>query len=339
MKHLITLIPGDGIGPEISQAMMEVIKATELPITWEITPAGLSTLESEGSLIPQSVFDSIERNRIALKGPLATPIGKGHRSLNVLLRKKYDLYACVRPVRSIANISPKFPGVDLVIFRENTEDLYMGLEEIISEDEAHSIKVITRSASTRIAKAAYEYAVKENRKKVTIVTKANIMKASDGLFLESCRAVAALYPTIITDEILIDNMCLQLVVDPTRTDIILTENLYGDILSDLCAGLVGGLGFVPGANLGQDFALFESVHGTAPDIAGLGIANPTAMILTSAMMIRHLGYEKEASWIEEAIQTVYSDPNNYTKDLQGPLNTVEITSEIIKAYLALKGVS
>jgi isocitrate dehydrogenase (NAD+) len=339
MKHLITLIPGDGIGLEISQSMMEVIKVTGLPIFWEITPAGLSTLESEGALIPQSVFDSIERNRIALKGPLTTPIGKGHRSLNVLLRKKYDLYACVRPVRSIANISPKFPHVDLVIFRENTEDLYMGLEEIINEDEAHSIKVITRSASTRIAQAAYEYAVKENRKKVTIVTKANIMKATDGLFLESCRNVSKMYPQIITDEILIDNMCLQLVVDPSRTDIILTENLYGDILSDLCAGLVGGLGFVPGANLGLDFALFESVHGTAPDIAGLGIANPTAMILTSAMMIRHLGYEKEASWIEEAIQNVYSDPHNYTKDLNGPLNTAEITTKIVEAYLALKGVS
>lgn len=330
----VTLIPGDGIGPEISQAMMAVVKAAGVTIDWDITPAGLVTLESEGTLIPQRVFDSFERNKIAIKGPLATPIGKGHRSLNVMLRKKYDLYACVRPVRSIAHIAPKFPNVDLVIFRENTEDLYMGIEEVISEDEAHSIKVITRKATLRIAKAAYEYALKENRKKVSIVTKANIMKATDGLFLDTCRSVAALYPQIQTDEILIDNMAMQLVVDPTKTDIILTENLYGDILSDLCAGLVGGLGFVPGANLGEDYALFESVHGTAPDIAGLGIANPTAMILTAAMLLKHLGYTTQALTIEDAVQRVYTDPLNYTKDLHGSLDTLAITAKIIDAITA-----
>lgn len=333
----ITLIPGDGIGPEITQAMMAVVEATGVSLDWEITPAGLSTLEKEGTLIPQSVFDSIERNKIALKGPLATPIGKGHRSLNVLLRKKYDLYACVRPVKSIANISPKFPNVDLVIFRENTEDLYMGLEEVISPDEAHSIKVITKAASQRIAQAAYEFAVKEHRKKVTIVTKANIMKATDGLFLDTCRDVAAHYPQIQTDEILIDNMAMQLVVDPSRTDIILTENLYGDILSDLCAGLVGGLGFVPGANLGKDYALFEAVHGTAPDIAGKGIANPTAMILTAAMLLKHLGHVREALLIEEAVQSIYADPTNYTKDLKGPLDTQAITAKLIDAIKAKEG--
>lgn len=333
----ITLIPGDGIGPEITQAMMAVVEATGVMLDWEITPAGLSTLEKEGTLIPQSVFDSIERNKIALKGPLATPIGKGHRSLNVLLRKKYDLYACVRPVKSIANISPKFPNVDLVIFRENTEDLYMGLEEVISPDEAHSIKVITKAASQRIAQAAYEFAVKEHRKKVTIVTKANIMKATDGLFLDTCRDVAAHYPQIQTDEILIDNMAMQLVVDPSRTDIILTENLYGDILSDLCAGLVGGLGFVPGANLGKDYALFEAVHGTAPDIAGKGIANPTAMILTAAMLLKHLGHVREALLIEEAVQSIYADPTNYTKDLKGPLDTQAITAKLIDAIKAKEG--
>ncbi len=332
----VTLIPGDGIGPEITQAMMKVVEATGVTLDWEITPAGLVTLEKEGTLIPQSVFDSIERNKIAIKGPLATPIGKGHRSLNVMLRKKYDLYACVRPVKSIADISPKFPNVDLVIFRENTEDLYMGIEEVISENEARSIKIITKSATLRIARAAYEFAVKENRRKVTIVTKANIMKATDGLFLDTCRSVAVLYPQIQTDEILIDNMCMQLVIDPSQTDIILTENLYGDILSDLCAGLVGGLGFVPGANLGEDIAIFESVHGTAPDIAGLGIANPTAMILTSAMLLRHLGYADQASQIEEAIQSVYADKANYTKDLKGPLNTIAITEKII-AVLKAKG--
>lgn len=330
----VTLIPGDGIGQEISDAMMAVVKATGVDIQWEITPAGLVTLQQEGTLIPQRVFDSFERNKIAIKGPLATPIGKGHRSLNVMLRKKYELYACVRPVKSIANIAPKFPNVDLVIFRENTEDLYMGIEEVISEDEAHSIKVITRKATHRIAKAAYDYAVKEKRKKVTIVTKANIMKATDGLFLETCRDVAAHYPQIQTDEILIDNMCMQLVVDPTRTDIILTENLYGDILSDLCAGLVGGLGFVPGANLGEEYALFESVHGTAPDIAGQGIANPTAMILTAAMLLKHLGYDSQAQTIENAVQEVYADELNYTKDLHGPLDTKAITTKIIEAINA-----
>lgn len=333
----VTLIPGDGIGPEISQAMMAVVSASGVQIDWEITPAGLETLQKEGTLIPQSVFDSIERNKIAIKGPLATPIGKGHRSLNVMLRKKYDLYACVRPVKSIANIAPNFPNVDLVIFRENTEDLYMGIEEVISDNEARSIKIITKSATLRIAKAAYDFAHKEHRKKVTIVTKANIMKATDGLFLETCRRVAADYPTIQTDEILIDNMCMQLVIDPSRTDIILTENLYGDILSDLCAGLVGGLGFVPGANLGKDIAIFESVHGTAPDIAGLGIANPTAMILSAAMLLRHLGYDTQALNIEEAIQTVFSDPANYTKDLKGSLDTNAITDKIIAALKAKEG--
>lgn len=329
----VTLIPGDGIGPEISQAMMAVVKAAGVPIEWDITSAGLVTLEKEGTLVPQSVFDSIERNKVALKGPLATPIGKGHRSLNVMLRKKYDLYACVRPVKSIANIAPKYPNVDLVIFRENTEDLYMGIEEVISEDEARSIKVITKAATLRIAKAAYEYAVAHKRSKVTIVTKANIMKATDGLFLDTCRSVAAQYPQIKTDEILVDNMAMQLVVDPSRTDIILTENLYGDILSDLCAGLVGGLGFVPGANFGQDIAIFESVHGTAPDIAGQGIANPTAMILTAAMLVRHLGYDKQALTIENAVQTVFADPSNYTRDLKGPLDTQAITAKIIAALL------
>lgn len=327
----VTLIPGDGIGPEISQAMMAVVKAAGVPIEWDITPAGLVTLEKEGTLVPQSVFDSIERNKVALKGPLATPIGKGHRSLNVMLRKKYDLYACVRPVRSIANIAPKYPNVDLVIFRENTEDLYMGIEEVISDDEARSIKVITKAATIRIAKAAYDYAVSHDRSKVTIVTKANIMKATDSLFLETCRSVAAQYPQIKTDEILVDNMAMQLVVDPSRTDIILTENLYGDILSDLCAGLVGGLGFVPGANFGQDIAIFESVHGTAPDIAGQGIANPTAMILTAAMLVRHLGYDKQALSIENAIQKVFADPANYTRDLKGSLDTQAITAKIIAA--------
>ncbi len=333
----VTLIPGDGIGHEISEAMKSVLYALDVDIEWEIALAGQIALENEGTLFPESVFKSIERNKIALKGPLTTPIGKGHKSLNVMLRKKYDLYQCIRPIKSIAEIAPKFPNVDIVIFRENTEDLYMGIEEMISPDEAHSIKIITRQGSKRIAQAAYAFAVKENRKKVTIVTKANIMKATDGLFLDVCREVAQTYPQIKTDEILIDNMCMQLVIDPTKTDIILTENLYGDILSDLCSGLVGGLGFVPGANIGEEIAIFESVHGTALDIAGLGIANPTAMILSAAMMLRYLGYETKATELESAIQTVFSNKTNYTKDLNGPCDTQTITLKIIAAIKAQKG--
>ncbi len=327
----VTLIPGDGIGPEITHSLQTVFSAAKAPIKWDVQEAGLDGLEKTGSLVPDSVFESIEHNRIALKGPLATPIGKGHRSLNVMLRQRYDLYACVRPVKSIPGITTRYTQVDLVIFRENTEDLYAGKEVQISADEAHSLKVITRQASTRIAQAAYDYAVANHRQQVTIVTKANIMKLSDGLFLEACREVSKHYPLIKTSEILVDNLCMQLVVDPSRFDILLTENLYGDILSDLAAGLVGGLGFVPGANLGTETAIFEAVHGTAPDIAGQDKANPTAMLLSGVLMLRHLQLNDVADRIENAILSVLSDPNVITVDRGGSVGTQALTQLICRA--------
>jgi isocitrate dehydrogenase (NAD+) len=327
----VTLIPGDGIGPEITHSLQTVFSAAQAPINWDLQEAGLDVLEKTGSLVPDSVFESIERNRIALKGPLATPIGKGHRSLNVMLRQRYDLYACVRPVKTIPGIATRYSKVDLVIFRENTEDLYAGKEVQISADEAHSLKVITRQASTRIAKAAYDYAVANHRQQVTIVTKANIMKLSDGLFLEACRDVSKHYPQIKTTEILVDNLCMQLVVDPSRFDILLTENLYGDILSDLAAGLVGGLGFVPGANLGTETAIFEAVHGTAPDIAGQDKANPTAMLLSGVLMLRHLKLTEVADRIENAILSVLADPNVITVDRGGSVGTQALTHLICRA--------
>jgi isocitrate dehydrogenase (NAD+) len=327
----VTLIPGDGIGPEITRSLQAVFSAAGAPIAWDLQEAGLDVLAQTGSLVPESVFRSIERHRVALKGPLATPIGTGHRSLNVLLRQRYDLYACVRPVKSIVGVAARYTDVDLVIFRENTEDLYAGKEIQVSADEAHSLKVITRQASTRIAKAAYEYALTHHRNQVTIVTKANIMKLSDGLFLEACRAVSKAYPQITTTEILVDNLCMQLVVDPTRFDVLLTENLYGDILSDLAAGLVGGLGFVPGANLGEDTAIFEAVHGTAPDITGQDKANPTAMLLSGVLMLRHLGQFEVADRIETAIWSVLADPNVITADRGGPIGTQAFTQLICRA--------
>lgn len=327
----VTLIPGDGIGPEITRSLQTVFAAANAPIVWDVQEAGLDVLAPTGSLVPESVFTSIERHRIALKGPLATPIGTGHRSLNVMLRQRYDLFACVRPVKSIQGVASRYDQVDLVIFRENTEDLYAGKEIQVSIDEAHSLKVITRQASTRIAQAAYAYAIAHQRKQVTIVTKANIMKLSDGLFLEACRDVAKQFPQIKTTEILVDNLCMQLVVDPSRFDILLTENLYGDILSDLAAGLVGGLGFVPGANLGHEIALFEAVHGTAPDIAGQDKANPTAILLSGVLMLRHLGQSSVADRIEKAVLSVLADPNVITADRGGPVGTTALTRLICRA--------
>jgi len=325
----ITLIPGDGIGPEVTRCMVDVIAATGVNVEWEVVEAGMHILEKTGELIPNEVFESIERNKIAIKGPITTPIGKGFRSINVALRKKYDLYACVRPVKTIGIVSPKFENVDLTIFRENTEDLYMGLEEQVSIDEARSIKVITRAKSERIVDAAFKFAQANQKTFVTVVTKANIMKLSDGLFLEVARDVAKRYPEISLQEILVDNMCMQLVVRPETFGVIVTENLYGDILSDLCAGLVGGLGFVPGANIGTEISIFEAVHGSAPDIAGLGIANPTAMILTGAMLLEHLGYVDAATSIRQSVQEVFGDPSNFTVDLGGTLDSNAITQRII----------
>ena len=336
-RKRVTLIPGDGIGPEITSSMKEVIAALDVDLVWDEYNAGLKVFEETGTLVPQSIYDSFEKNKVALKGPITTPIGTGFRSINVELRKRYNLYACVRPIQSIGKVTSHYHDVDIVLFRENTEDLYMGLEEKISDDEARSIKVITRPASKRIALAAFEYAVSHNRKKVTVVTKANIMKLSDGLFLDTVREVSKHYPTIEFTEILVDNMCMQMVLNPNQFDVVVTENLYGDILSDLGAALVGGLGFVPGANVGKEMALFEATHGSAPDIAGKGIANPTAMLLSAAMMLDHLNYNKEAKLLRFSINELYRDEANFTKDIKGPLNIHEYTVKLIQVIQASRG--
>lgn len=328
----VTLIPGDGIGPEISAITQRVLSVAHADIQWDV-----QTIEN-GQLNP-AVTQSLESTRLGLKGPIMTPIGKGFRSINVHLRKTYDLYACVRPVSKIGNVPSRYDDVDLVIFRENTEDLYAGLEEQISDTEAHSIKVITEAKSRRIALAAYTYARQHGRKKVAIVQKANIMKLSDGLFLRTCLDVAKDFPDIETQEVLVDNMCMQLVVDPSRYDVILTENLYGDILSDLCAGLVGGLGFVPGANLGTDMAIFEATHGTAPDIAGQGIANPTAMILSACMLLDHIGQTRPAQLIRQALYTLYRNSAHFTKDIKGPLDSASFERVLTDEIRRLQGAS
>ena len=336
-RKRVTLIPGDGIGPEITSSMKEVIAALDVDLVWDEYNAGLKVFEETGTLVPQSIYDSFEKNKVALKGPITTPIGTGFRSINVELRKRYDLYACVRPIQSIGKVPSHYQAVDIVLFRENTEDLYMGLEEQVSADEARSIKVITRQASRRIATSAFEYAVQHNRKKVTVVTKANIMKLSDGLFLDTVRDVSKHYPTIEFTEILVDNMCMQMVLNPNQFDVVVTENLYGDILSDLGAALVGGLGFVPGANVGTEMALFEATHGSAPDIAGMGIANPTALLLSAAMMLDHLNDKTEADILRAAIDRLYQDEANFTKDIKGPLNTREYTTKLIQIIKASRG--
>ncbi len=326
--HRVVLIPGDGIGPEVSAAARAVVDATGVHVDWVVEEAGAHMLARSGSLVPDSVFAAIEKHRVALKGPITTPIGSGFRSINVSLRQKYDLYANVRPVRSLG---AREGEIDLVIFRENTEDLYAGKEIQVSADEVHAIKVITRKASERIAKAAFEYSRANGRKTVTAVHKANIMKLADGLFLDAFRHVAAGYPEIATNEVIVDNMCMQLVMRPGSYDVIVTENLYGDILSDLAAGLVGGLGLVPGANIGTDCAIFEAVHGSAPDIAGKGLANPVAITLSAAMMLDHLGEPAAAKSIRAAVGKAVADASVTTPDLGGSGNTDTLTRAIISA--------
>lgn len=314
---LVTLIKGDGIGPEVAEAMKKVLKAVGSSVEFEEVNAGQTVFEKEGKYIPEKVFQSIEKNKIAIKGPITTPIGHGFRSINVELRKKYDLYANIREIKAPGPLELKFEGVDFTIFRENTEDLYAGVEEKISDNEAHSIKIITRENSLRIVEAAFEYAKKRNRKKVSVVTKANIMKLTDGLFLECAREVSKKYPQIEFDEVLVDNCAMQLVTNPSQFDVIVTENLYGDILSDLGAGLVGGLGLMPGVNKGRDMSIYESIHGSAPDIAGKDLANPTAMILTACLMLDDIGEEALAEKIRKAIYKTLSNKDNFTKDLKG----------------------
>ena len=325
----ITLINGDGIGPEISDAVVKIIDASGLKIDWDIQTAGAEVIEKEGTPLPQRVLDSIKKNKIALKAPVTTPIGKGFRSVNVQLRKELDLYANLRPCKNLPNVKTRFENVDLVVVRENTEDLYAGIERQVDADTAESIKIITRKASERIAKFAFDYAVKNDRKEVTCVTKANIMKLSDGLFLECFRNVAQNYPQIKTREILVDNLCMQLVQNPTQFDILVLPNLYGDIVSDLCAGLIGGLGVAQGANIGLECAVFEPVHGSAPDIKGQNKANPTALLLSSIEMLRYIGENNYADKIENALfKTLKS--GICTSDLGGMASTKGFADAIIK---------
>jgi isocitrate dehydrogenase (NAD+) len=333
-KHIITLIPGDGIGPEIVAATVRTLEATGVDIEWETHIIGAQALEKYGTTIPESTIESIKRNKVALKGPLGTPIGKGFTSVNVGLRKALDLYANVRPIKALPNVECRYPELDLVIMRENTEDLYAGLEHVVVPGVVESIKIITEKASTRIAKYAFEYARINNRKKVTAMHKANIMKLSDGLFLECFYNVAKNFPELPADDKIIDNACMQLVMRPEQFDVLVTENLYGDIVSDLCAGLIGGLGLAPGANIGEQGAVFEAVHGSAPDIAGQGIANPTAVMLSGVMMLRHLGEMDAGQRMEDAIMEVFADGEFRTKDLGGTAKTADFANAIIKKLKA-----
>ena len=326
----ITLIPGDGIGPEISDAVTKIIEAAGVKINWDIQSAGADVAEKEGTPLPDRVIDSIKKNKIALKAPVTTPIGKGFRSVNVALRKSLDLYACLRPAKNIPGIKTRFDNVDLIVVRENTEDLYAGIERQIDENKAESIKIITREASERIADYAFDYAVKNNRKKVTAVSKANICKLSDGLFLEAARAVAKKYPQIEYNEILVDNLCMQLVINPSKFDVLVLPNLYGDIVSDLTSGLIGGLGVAQGANIGKDCAVFEPVHGSAPDIKGQNKANPTALLLSACMMLDYIGEKDSSQKIKNALYKVLEEGKVITQDLGGSASTTEFRDEIIK---------
>lgn len=330
--HDITLINGDGIGPEICESVLKIIKASGLEINWDIQTAGADVIESEGTPLPDRVLNSVKKNKVALKAPVTTPIGKGFRSVNVQLRKALDLFANVRPCKNLPSVKTRFDNVDIVVVRENTEDLYAGVEEMIDENTAHSIKIITRKASERICRFAFDYAVKNNRHEVCVVTKANIMKLSDGLFLESYRKVAQDYPQINKKEILVDNLCMQLVQHPEIFDVLVLPNLYGDIVSDLTAGLIGGLGVAQGANIGKDCAVFEPVHGSAPDIKGQNKANPTALLLSAIEMLKYIGEKSYAEKIEKALFKTLSNGDK-TKDLGGNLSTTEFTNKIIENLL------
>jgi isocitrate dehydrogenase (NAD+) len=327
-SYTVTLIPGDGIGPEVVAAAVRVLSATGVELHWETERAGATALGELGSALPARTLDSIRKNRLALKGPTETPIGTGHRSVNVELRKTLDLYANVRPITSLPGVKSRYQDVDLIVVRENTEDLYSGLEHVVVPGVVESLKIITERASTRIARFAFAYARRHQRKKITAVHKANIMKLSDGLFLECCRAVARDFPEVTYDEMIVDNTCMQLVLDPTRFDVLLLENLYGDIVSDLCAGLVGGLGLAPGANIGEAGALFEAVHGSAPDIAGKNVANPIAVILSGAMMLDHVEELEAAERVRRAVREVLLEGKKLTRDLGGTAATSEMAEAI-----------
>jgi isocitrate dehydrogenase (NAD+) len=331
MRHKVTLIPGEGIGPEVAAATRRVLEAVGVQIDWEEMEGRTDKSTQDGQLVNQKVVDAVRRNHVALKGPMATAIAGGAPSVNVALRKALDLYSNLRPVKNLPGVKSRFENGDIVLVRENTEDLYSGLEHEVVPGVVESLKIITERASTRIAKFAFEYAKKHDRKKIHAIHKANIMKLSDGLFLKSIRTVAAKYPEIEYQEMIVDNACMQMVLDPQQFDMLLLPNLYGDVMSDLAAGLVGGLGVVPSGNIGDESAMFEAVHGTAPDIAGKGFANPTALLLSSIMMLDHLSERSAARRIEAALEHVYREGKHVTRDLKGTASTAEFTDAVIAA--------
>jgi isocitrate dehydrogenase (NAD+) len=334
VAHTITLLPGDGVGPEITDAMTRVVEAAGVRVTWDRQVAGTRALEETGEVVPEALLESLRRNRVGIKGPITTPISKGFTSANVTLRKALDLYVGLRPTRVIPELRPQYAGVDIVVVRENTEGLYAGLEHTIVPGVVATLKVITERASRRIARYAFEYARANGRKKVAAVHKANIMKLADGLFLDCCRSVAREYPNLAYEEIIIDNCAMQLVLNPARFDVLVMENFYGDVLSDLCAGLAGGLGVVPGGNIGDGLALFEAVHGSAPDIAGQDRANPTALILSAALMLEHVGERTAARRVESAVRRVIAERRAVTPDLGGTAGTRAMTDAIVAALKA-----
>ncbi|HEY6369778.1 MAG TPA: isocitrate dehydrogenase (NAD(+)) [Candidatus Sulfotelmatobacter sp.] len=336
MSHKVTLIPGDGIGPEVMNATVRILEATGVKFEWETFAVGAEAYEKSGEYIPKDLIESLERTHVGLKGPVTTPVAGGFPSINVALRKRFELYANFRPIRNLPHIPTRYPDVDLIIVRENTEGLYSGLEHEVVPGVVESLKIVTEKATTRIAKFAFEYARKNQRKKIHCIHKANIMKLSDGLFLRSTRNVAKDYPEIIYGEHIVDNTCMQLVMNPYQYDMLVMENLYGDILSDLCAAFVGGLGFVPSANLGDDCAVFEAVHGSAPDIAGKNVANPTALLRSALLMVRHLGEHAASTQIRNALERVYRHPEKLTRDIGGKSGTSEFADAVIEEMQSSK---
>jgi len=330
----VTLIPGDGTGPELTAAMRRVVDASGVKLQWEVADAGEEAAAKHGTPLPPATLESIRRNKVAIKGPISTPIGSGYRSVNVALRKEFDLYAGIRPCRSMEGVPSRFENIDLVIIRENTEDLYAGIEHYVGKDAAESIKIITREGSRRIAHTAFEYAARNARRKVTIVHKANIQKFTDGMFLETARQVARDYAQIQVEDRIVDNMAMQLVQRPEEYDILLCPNLYGDILSDLCAGLIGGLGIAPGVNLGREVAIFEAVHGSAPQFKGQDKLNPTALILSAVLMLEHLNEQRAAERILQGIHRVLAHRETVTFDLGGSASTTQMTDAVISAMPA-----
>ena len=331
MTHTITLIPGDGIGPEVTSSVVSIIEAAGVKIAWEPFDAGVTALEKSGSALPDELIASVRRNKVALKGPVTTPVGEGFTSVNVGLRKALDLYSNLRPVANLPHVRSRFENVDLVIVRENTEDLYSGLEHEVVPGVVESLKIITERASTRIAQFAFDYAERKGRKRVTAIHKANIMKLGDGLFIRCARNIAATHPNIAYDEQIVDAACMNLVMRPEKFDVLLLPNLYGDIVSDLCAGLVGGLGTVGAANLGETVGVFEAVHGSAPDIAGRNIANPIALLRSGLLMLDHIGESAAARRIESALVRVLATPERTTRDLGGKASTTEFTHAIVQS--------